>query len=49
MKNKKENKAKNKERSRYDKGQVFIKIMAGFLAALMLIATGTSIIYTLFA
>lgn len=45
MKNKDEKKIKNKHY--YDKGQIFVKIMAGFLALLMVIATGASLIYSL--
>ena len=36
-----------KEQRKYDKGQIFIKIMAGFLALLMVVATGGTLIYAL--
>lgn len=36
MKKDKEKKVKNKEQRKYDKGQVFVKIMAGILALLMI-------------
>ena len=45
--NKKESKMKNKEQRNYDKGQIFVKIMAAFLAVLMLGGTGISLIYAL--
>lgn len=41
MKNKEQNK------SNYDKGQVFVKIMAGVLALLMLAGTGITLVYAL--
>lgn len=44
VKNKKE---KNKEQKHYDKGQIFVKVMAGFLAVLMVGGTGISLIYAL--
>ena len=43
----KKNKEVNKEKRKYDKGQIFIKVMAGILALLMVIATGASFIYAL--
>ena len=42
MKNKKEQKNRN-----YDKGQIFVKIMAGILALLMLAGTGITLVYAL--
>ena len=45
--NKKDKKMKNKEQRRYDKGQIFVKVMAGFLAVLMVGGTGISLIYAL--
>ena len=45
--NKKDNKIKNKEQRRYDKGQIFVKIMAAFLAVLMVGGTGLTLIYAL--
>ena len=44
---KKENKEQRKKRKEFDKGRVFVKIMAGILVLLMLTATGTTIIYAL--
>ena len=45
MKNNKEKKIKTKQQ--IDKGQVFIKIMAGILALLMILATSATLIYSL--
>jgi hypothetical protein len=45
MKNK-EQKVKT-SKSQYDKGQVFVKIMAGVLAVLMVAGTGVTLIYAL--
>ena len=47
MKNNKEKKIKTKQQKQFDKGQVFIKIMAGILALLMIIATSATLIYSL--
>ena len=47
MKNNKEKKIKNKEQRKYDKGQVFVKIMAGILAILMVISVAASLIFSL--
>ena len=44
--NKKEQKEIKKHRN-YDKGQIFVKIMAGFLALLMVVATASTLIYSL--
>lgn len=39
---------KNEEKKpRYDKGQIFVKIMAGILALLMVAGMGASLIYAL--
>lgn len=46
MKNK-EVKVKNKQQAKYDKGQVFVKIMAGILAVLMIFSVAMSLIYAL--
>lgn len=35
------------EKRKYDKGQVFVKIMAGILAILMLGGTAISLVYAL--
>lgn len=46
MKKNKENKIKNKEQKKYDKGQIFVKIMAGILAIMMIMSiAGTLIFY----
>ena len=48
---KKEKKEKQQEKvkktKRYDKGQIFVKVMAGILAILMLLATASTLIYSL--
>lgn len=43
----KEIKAKNKEQRRFDKGQVFTKIMAGILAIMMIMSVAATLIYAL--
>ena len=43
MKENKENK------TNYDKGQIFVKIMAGVLAVLMVAGTGITLVYALMA
>lgn len=41
---------KNKEhKSNVDKGKIFVKIMAGVLAVLMLAGTGITLVYALMA
>ena len=45
--NRKEDKEQKKRRKEFDKGRVFVKIMAGILALLMIVATGTTLIYAL--
>ena len=47
MKNNKEKKIKNKEQRKYDKGQVFVKIMAGILALMMVMSVAATLIYSL--
>lgn len=49
MRRKKEEMTKEKinHKHHYDKGQIFVKIMAGFLALLMVLATGMTLIYAL--
>jgi len=42
---KKEKKIKNKEQKRYDRGQIFVKIMAGILAVLMIVSIAGTLIY----
>lgn len=43
----KEKKIKNKEQRKYDKGQIFVKIMAGILALIMVMSIAVSLIYSL--
>ena len=38
---------KNKEQKQFDKGQIFIKIMAGILAVMMVLAAAATLIYSL--
>ncbi len=45
---KKEEKVKTTKRQ-YDKGQIFVKIMAGILALLMVAGTGITLVYALMA
>lgn len=47
MRKDKEQKIKNKEQKRFDKGQVFVKIMAGILALMMVFSVAISLIYAL--
>ena len=47
-KNKKQVYNIEKKRKNYDKGQVFVKVTAGFLALLMVVATAASLIFALF-
>lgn len=47
MKNHNENKINKKKQKQFDKGQIFIKIMAGILALLMILATSATLIYSL--
>lgn len=47
MKKDKENKIKNKEKRNFDKGQIFVKIIAGILALMMVMSVAVSIIYSL--
>ena len=47
FKMKKENKIKNKEKRNYDRGQIFVKIMAGKLALMMVMSVSISLIYSL--
>lgn len=37
----------NKEQRNYDRGQIFVKIMAGVLAMLMVLSVAASLIYSL--
>lgn len=47
MKKDKEDKIKNKEKRKFDKGQIFVKIMAGILAIMMVMSIAVSLIYSL--
>lgn len=47
MKKNKEEKNIIKEKRKFDKGQVFVKIMAGILAVLMVMSVAASLIYSL--
>ena len=47
MKKDKEKKVKKKEQRKYDKGQVFVKIMAGILALLMILSVAGSLVFYL--
>lgn len=38
---------KNKEQKRFDKGQIFVKIMAGILALMMILSVAGTLIYSL--
>lgn len=38
---------KNKEKKRFDKGQIFVKIMAGILALMMILSVAGTLIYSL--
>ena len=47
MKKDQENKVKNKEKRKFDKGQIFVKIIAGILGILMILSIAISLIYSL--
>ena len=47
MKNNKEKIIKNKEQRKYDKGQIFVKVMAGILALLMVLSVAATLIFSL--
>ena len=49
MKKEKKQQEKIKKNKNYDKGQIFVKVMAGFLALLMIVATSSTLIYALMA
>ena len=44
---KKDKKIKNKEQIKYDKVQIFVKVMAGILALLMVLSVAASLIFSL--
>ena len=43
----KKNKKVSDSQRKYEKGQIFVKVMAGILAILMIVATASSLIYAL--
>ena len=47
MKYNKEKNLKNKEQRKYDKGQIFVKVMAGILALLMILSVAATLIFSL--
>ena len=47
MKKKKLNKEQQKRKKEFDKGRVFVKIMAGIMAFLMVAATAMTLIFAL--
>ncbi len=47
MKKEKKQQDKIKKVKKYDKGQIFVKVMAGILALLMVIATASTLMYSL--
>ncbi len=47
MKKTKQNKEEVKKRREFNKGRIFVKVMAGIIAFLMLLATATTLIYAL--
>lgn len=47
MKKNKQNKINNKEQKKLDKGQVFVKIIAGMLAIMTIMSVATTLIYSL--
>lgn len=49
MKNKNKIVKEKTNNKHHDKGQIFVKIMAGFLALMMVLATGGTLIYALMA
>lgn len=46
-KGRKKMKEKTVKKPKYDKGQIFIKVMAGFLALLMVFGMGATLIFAL--
>ncbi len=47
MKQQKKQQEKGNKTKNYDKGQIFVKVMAGILAALMVLAAASTLIYSL--
>ncbi len=49
MKKEKKQQEKVKKTRSYDKGQIFVKVMAGILVVLMLVAATSTLLYSLIA
>ena len=47
MKKEKKQQEQVKKVKKYDKGQIFVKVMAGILALLMILAAASTLIYSL--
>ena len=47
MKQQKKQQEKGNKTKNYDKGQIFVKVMAGILVALMVLAAASTLIYSL--
>ena len=47
MKKEKKEQEQGKKVKKYDKGQIFVKVMAGILALLMILAAASTLIYSL--
>lgn len=47
MKKEKKQQEQVKKAKKYDKGQIFVKVMAGILALLMILAAASTLIYSL--
>ncbi len=47
MKKEKKQQEQVKKVKKYDKGEIFVKVMAGVLALLMVLATASTLIYSL--
>ena len=43
----KKNKQKIEKKNKYDKGQIFVKVMAGILAMLMMVGTIGTLVFAL--
>lgn len=47
MKKEKEEKINNKEKRKFDRGQIFVRIMAAILSIIMIMSIAVSLIYAL--
>ena len=47
MKKEKEEKIHNKEKRKFDRGQIFVRIMAAILSIIMIMSIAVSLIYAL--